>query len=144
MVKNVQMKSVLVFHLHCTSFTWYFSTSFWLICWLPFSSKLNDFSFSFYSEIVGIYWQKILSNVYESIETDSKKIWKLQRYGLVFEYYNKPFLPPPFVLFSFIIYLFKTLIRCIVERKNVPFLRKFYSPSNSYFGKIHISKWIFF
>ncbi len=80
--------------------------------------------------------KKPKSNVYESIEADSKKIWKLQRYGLVFEYYNKPFLPPPFVLFSFVIYLVKTLIRIIVERKNVPFLRKFYSPSSSYFGKI--------
>ena len=47
------------------------------------------------------------------MDIQSNKIWKSQRYQLVFEYYHKPLLPPPFAIFSYILVFIRYLIRII-------------------------------
>ena len=47
------------------------------------------------------------SNVYETVDSQSDKIWKYQRYFLSYEYFHKPFLVPPFVLLYHVFYFFK-------------------------------------
>lgn len=44
------------------------------------------------------------------IEEESDKIWKFQRYNLVFEYFHKPIFPAPFV----VIFYLKLLVKLIV------------------------------
>jgi hypothetical protein len=56
----------------------------------------------FFSEIF-----LVLSNTYSEVESEADKIWKLQRYTLVHEYFYRPFLPTPFT----IVYYFYELVR---------------------------------
>lgn len=51
------------------------------------------------------------SNKYANIQKNANKIWKLERYNLVNEYFFKPVLPAPFEIFSFLIIFIKFLIR---------------------------------
>lgn len=62
----------------------------------------------------------IFNNTYRSIESQSSKIWKLQRYELILEFYYKPFLPPPFVIFNYLfgfIKFFASLVNIVVFKK---------------------------
>ncbi len=56
------------------------------------------------------------SKTYSSIEAASDKIWKFERYKLVYEYFHKPILPPPLVLFYYVYLLFKWLARLVIEQ----------------------------
>ena len=58
-----------------------------------------------------------ISKTYSAIEQESDKIWKFDRYKLVFEYFHKPILPPPFVLFYYIILAIKFVIKLIINKK---------------------------
>ncbi|CAF0980027.1 unnamed protein product [Brachionus calyciflorus] len=53
----------------------------------------------------------IFNNTYDTIEQEANKIWNSQRYALVTEYYNKPLLPAPFVLLSYLFSVFKFILR---------------------------------
>lgn len=61
------------------------------------------------------------SNTYDEIETASNKIWRYQRYGLVFDYYYKPLLVPPLsiVYYAFLLvkFIFKSIKDLIVKKK---------------------------
>ncbi|XP_074627353.1 transient receptor potential cation channel subfamily M member-like 2 isoform X1 [Acropora palmata] len=51
----------------------------------------------------------IFNNTYNSVEANSNQIWKFKRYYLVMEYYQRPVLIPPFIVFNHVINLFKGL-----------------------------------
>ena len=44
----------------------------------------------------------IFSNTYSEIESEADKIWMLQRYSLVREYFYRPFLATPFTIFYYV------------------------------------------
>lgn len=47
------------------------------------------------------------------MQTDTDRIWKFQRYALVYEYLSRPVLPPPLILFAHVWRLtFFLLSRC--------------------------------
>ena len=52
----------------------------------------------------------IFNNTYQLIESEANKIWKFDRYYLVFNFYSKPRLPPPFTILSYFVILIRTLI----------------------------------
>jgi hypothetical protein len=55
----------------------------------------------------------LYSYKYASVEKDAYKIWRFQRYFLVYEYFNKPIMPAPFEIFSFFLIGFRPLFRLI-------------------------------
>ncbi len=42
----------------------------------------------------------LFSNTYQEIEAEANKIWKFDKYNLVFSFYFKPLLPPPLIIIS--------------------------------------------
>ena len=54
------------------------------------------------------------SNTYAIIEAESNKIWKKQRYGLFYEFYHKPFFPPPIILLDYAAKLCMMLFNLVV------------------------------
>ena len=58
-----------------------------------------------------ILYPFLLSNTYNSVQANANQIWKFQRYYLVMEYYQRPVLVPPFIIFNHIIHLIKGLYR---------------------------------
>ncbi|CAF0991401.1 unnamed protein product, partial [Brachionus calyciflorus] len=63
-----------------------------------------------YSVFIGILMVNLLiaifSNTISKVEEESDKLWLYQRYSLIYEYFHKPILIPPFTIF----YLFGYLI----------------------------------
>lgn len=55
------------------------------------------------------------SNTYENIASNSNKVLKFNRYALVFDYFNKPILPPPLSVFYYIYILLKDLICLLLQ-----------------------------
>ena len=61
-----------------------------------------------------------ISFKYAKVENDADKIWKFERYALVYEYYSKPILPAPFQIFSFFIMAFKyILLKCFFKNEQI-------------------------
>ena len=54
----------------------------------------------------------IFNSTYTKVEEDSDKVWKFQRYALINEYNDRPFLAPPFIILSHIY----GIIRFFAER----------------------------
>ena len=52
-----------------------------------------------------------LSNTFSKIETLANKISKSQRYAIVFEFYYKSILPPPFVIVSYFFIIIAFFVR---------------------------------
>jgi hypothetical protein len=88
----------------------------------------------------------ILSNTYDEVNKDAKRIWASQRYKeLIDEYIDRPILPPPFHLLSFILNGFIGLIERIKNRnrKTHPssepvqsnFFSKLFKPSKQKYSK---------
>ena len=50
----------------------------------------------------------IFTNTFEDIESESDKIWKFQRYNLIYEYFQKTIFVPPF---TFVYYLYAFTIK---------------------------------
>lgn len=67
------------------------------------------------------------------IESEANKIWKSDRYNLVFNYYFKPLLPAPLVLVSYVIILIRNLIRQCYEMTD---LSKKYNHKNTIFSRV--------
>ncbi|CAF1106758.1 unnamed protein product, partial [Didymodactylos carnosus] len=42
----------------------------------------------------------MFSNTFDRLQTDTDRIWKFQRFSLVYEYLTRPSLPPPLIIFS--------------------------------------------
>lgn len=53
------------------------------------------------------------SNTYDAIESEGKQIWKFQRYGLVYDYFYKPVIFPPFTVFYYIYWVAKFITRVV-------------------------------
>ncbi|RNA33304.1 transient receptor potential cation channel subfamily M member 4-like, partial [Brachionus plicatilis] len=51
----------------------------------------------------------IFSNTIDEIQKESDKVWKFQRYSLIYEYFHKPILIPPLVVFYPLGYIIKYL-----------------------------------
>jgi hypothetical protein len=70
-----------------------------------------------------------LSNTFSKIETLANKISKSQRYAIVFEFYYKSILPPPFVIISYFFIIIAFFVRFfrIYFIKNVYFAKCFNS-----------------
>lgn len=93
----------------------------------------------------------VLSNTYQTIESEANKIWKSDRYNLVFTYYYKPLLPPPFLIFSYILYAIQFIIRKILSlngfnstrSKMNSFINFFISEPKQGFGNIFEAFFVF-
>ena len=48
------------------------------------------------------------------IEAESNNIWKKQRYGLFYEFYHKPFFPPPIILIDYAMEIVGIILKLIV------------------------------
>ena len=78
------------------------------------------------------------------IESEANKIWKSDRYNFVFSYYHKPFLPPPLIIFSYILLAFQFIVRRILQTRNQdrsrttlnPLLRFFIDETQQGFGNL--------
>jgi len=53
------------------------------------------------------------SYTFQKIQDNTDLHWYFQRYTLIYEYYSRPMLPPPFVLISHVIMLVHAIIRRI-------------------------------
>lgn len=73
----------------------------------------------------------VFGKTYESIEEKSDKIWKKQRYDVIYEYFHKPTLPPPFVFLTFLIYPFKWIARAMK-----PLCFRNLTPSDNFFSMV--------
>lgn len=67
---------------------------------------------------MSIYSFIYFSSTYESIHENSDAVWKTQHYHLVRDYYSRPCLPPPLILFSLLYMLIKTLIGYVKNNDN--------------------------
>ena len=78
------------------------------------------------------------------IESEANKIWESDRYNFVFSYYHKPFLPPPLIIFSYILLAFQFIVRRILQTRNQdrsrtklnPLLRFFIDETQQGFGNL--------
>jgi hypothetical protein len=59
------------------------------------------------------------SNIYDTIEEKSDKIWKYQRYFLVFEFVHKPIILPPFNILYYFGFMIAKLINIIKNKNNI-------------------------
>ncbi|RNA09709.1 transient receptor potential cation channel subfamily M member 3 isoform X26 [Brachionus plicatilis] len=57
----------------------------------------------------------IFDNAYDTVEQKANEIWKFQLYELVNEYYNKPFLPAPFIIFNIFVSLVKFTFKMVAK-----------------------------
>jgi hypothetical protein len=76
---------------------------------------------------------KYFSNKYEQVQARSAEIWKFQRYSVIYEYYHKPILSPPFTLISYFISIMRIFLRPI--RQNFTNIER---------GEEHIFKRLFY
>jgi len=51
------------------------------------------------------------SNTFSMVQDMTNVVWKMQRYHLVREFYNRPILPPPLILFSHVFFFIRYLAR---------------------------------
>ena len=58
------------------------------------------------------------SNTYQLIESEANKIWKSDKYHLVYSFYYKPLLPAPLIIFSYMLSLIQFVIRHCVKLTN--------------------------
>ena len=113
MVKTVRIMWELKWLNQSSSFIYYLWKFLWLAYWLQFLGfiqlnlkffvvfQFNSFNFK--------------SNTYENIASNSNKVLKFNRYALVFDYFNKPILPPPLSVFYYIYILLKDLICLLLQ-----------------------------
>ncbi|XP_041465678.1 transient receptor potential cation channel subfamily M member 3-like isoform X1 [Lytechinus variegatus] len=63
----------------------------------------------------------IFNNTFQRVQENANEIWKFQRYRLIMEFSERPFLPPPFILVVHIYLLLKRLMTsCYRHRKTKP------------------------
>ncbi len=83
----------------------------------------------------------IFTNTYDEIEAESDKIWKTQRYTLVYEYFHKPTIFSPFTALYYMYYftvkfglrfLRATILKDLKPSKQNFFLRLFFHLSQKY------------
>ena len=55
------------------------------------------------------------SDTYNSVEEEANKIWKSQRYNLVYEYHKKPLFCPPALIFAYVILFVEFAVRKLVK-----------------------------
>ena len=68
----------------------------------------------------------------------SSKIWKLQLYGLVYEFHNKPFLPPPFLIFNYFFSFVKFVVGVCNKILKIKVLKNFTAKKPSGFGMFQL------
>ena len=102
------------------------------------------FKFSSFFEFYFLIFKSNKSNTYSAIEAQSTKIWKMQRYDLVYEFFHRPFFPPPFVLINYCLSGLKFVVRWLNEKKfKSKFLRKLTTQTRSGLGSTTCVKCIF-
>ncbi|XP_057305453.1 transient receptor potential cation channel subfamily M member 7-like isoform X1 [Hydractinia symbiolongicarpus] len=62
----------------------------------------------------------IFNNTYNTVQINSERIWRFQRYYLVDEYHRRPAIPIPFIIISHFILLVKWLLSKCKKTKNIP------------------------
>eukprot|EP00794_Sanderia_malayensis_P009473 gene9473-10461_t len=86
------------------------------------TTKYNQYSEPIVSVLMALYMLvanilllnlliAVFNNTYSEVQTNSNKIWKFQRYHLIFEYSRRPVLVPPFVMINHVISLCKHIYR---------------------------------
>jgi len=93
------------------------------------------FIYTFYMIFLNILLTNLLiaifSKTYDTVEEESDNVWKSLRYKIVYEYFHKPTLPPPFVVIKFLSFPI-TLITKLLKSLCFKNLR----PSQNIFNKI--------
>ena len=93
----------------------------------------------------------IFTNTFSSIEAESDKIWRYQKYNLIYEYFHKPIFFPPFTLLYYLylatiklcFYILRgTVFKSLKPSKKNVFLRLFFYLSQKY--RNGFSKWLYF
>ena len=59
------------------------------------------------------------SSTFQSVEEKNDKIWKLQRYSLVFEYKESSFFPPPFNLIGYLFEMIQEICTFSKEKGSI-------------------------
>ncbi|KAL8563213.1 hypothetical protein ACOMHN_053960 [Nucella lapillus] len=65
------------------------------------------------------------SYTFQKIQENTDVHWYYQRFNLVQEYYERPWLPPPFILFIHIYLMFKCIRRCSIRPEHSDFRKDF-------------------
>ncbi|XP_033642515.1 transient receptor potential cation channel subfamily M member 1-like [Asterias rubens] len=60
------------------------------------------------------------NNTFNRVHDNASEIWKFERYRLIMEYSQKPFLPPPFTIVIHIILLIRKLLNCCRAHVEAP------------------------
>ena len=70
-----------------------------------------------------------LSNTYEKIEENADKIWKRQRYDLVYDYFYKSLFPRPLNMIYYLYFIMQMITYRIKNRKSTQSIDSFYGLS---------------
>lgn len=57
------------------------------------------------------------SNTFQNVHVKSETLWRYYLYDLIYEYFDKPILPPPLIIFS---HLYTVWQSCTCTGKSVP------------------------
>lgn len=90
-------------------------------------AAVSLFLYTFYLIFLNILLTNLLiaifSKTYDSIEEESDNVWKSQRYSVIYEYFHKTTLPPPFnvlIVFTFPITFLARVMKSLCLQKLVP------------------------
>ena len=71
-----------------------------------------------------LFFEFYSSKTYDKIQNESEPIWKYSRYSLIYEYFHKSLIPPPFVLFDYGIIIIKMFLGSILKLLNYETISK--------------------
>ncbi|XP_041934390.1 transient receptor potential cation channel subfamily M member 2-like [Alosa sapidissima] len=66
----------------------------------------------------------IFNYTFQEVQDNTDKIWKFQRYDLIKEYHSRPALPPPFILLSHLLLLFRRFVMRQHPQKHKQFRKR--------------------
>ncbi|XP_078514881.1 transient receptor potential cation channel subfamily M member 2-like isoform X2 [Lissotriton helveticus] len=66
----------------------------------------------------------IFSNTFAEVEDHTDEVWRFQRYTLITDYHNRPFAPPPFIIFCHLYIFIRYICRLHPSKGRIQLLRK--------------------
>lgn len=77
--------------------------------WVLFSKTVSVSAFSFFLSPNSF---DLHSFTFQEVQDNTDRIWKFQRYELIKEYHSRPAAPPPFIIFSHLSLLIRSIWLC--------------------------------